>query len=99
MLLWLIPTVQKFPRTHRFALTERIQRLALNFQDQLTIAGKRNGPTRKAALEQADVHLAQLRFWLRFSRDLNLITLPQYEHAARLLTEVGRLLGAWLKQA
>ena len=98
MLLWLVPAVQKFPRTHRFALAERIQRLALDFQDNLTVAGKRSGPTRKTALERADVLLAQLRFWMRFTRDLHLLSLPQYEHAARLLTEVGRLLGAWLKQ-
>jgi len=98
MLLWLLPTVQKYPRTYRFTLAERIQNQALDFQEHLTLAGKRNGPARRTALEQADVSLAQLRVWMRFSRDLQLITIPQYEHSARLLTEVGSLLGAWLKQ-
>jgi len=28
---------------------------------------------------------------------MNLLTLGQYEHAARLLTEIGKLLGGWQK--
>lgn len=98
LLLWLIPQVLKFPRAHRFGVGERIQRQALDFQDALTAAGKYSGAERKRCLQQADVQLAQLRTWVRLARDLELISLRQYEHAARLLAEVGRLLGAWLKQ-
>jgi four helix bundle protein len=98
LLLWLIPQVQKFPRTHRFGLAERIQRLALDFQDSLVAAGKSSGETRRHWLHTADVQLAQLRVWIRLARDLKCITIRQYEHAARLVTEVGRLLGSWLKQ-
>jgi hypothetical protein len=98
MLLWLVPQVQKFPRVHRFGLTERIQRLALDFQDSLVAAGKAKGEPRRQRLQDADVQLAQLRVWLRFARDMQCMSVRRYEHAARLLTEVGRLLGAWLKQ-
>ena len=96
-LLWLIPQIQKFPRAYRFTLSERIQRLALNFQDTLVAAGKSKGGMRRERLSQADIELEQLRIWLRFSRDQNLITLHQYEHSIRQLKEVGNLLGAWLK--
>jgi hypothetical protein len=97
-LLWLIPQVQKFPRQYRFGLAERIQRLALDFQDNLVAAGKSTGAPRCERLKQADVQLEQMRLWVRFARDNSLITVHQYEHAARLMAEVGRLLGAWLKQ-
>ena len=96
-LLWLIPQIQKFPRVYRFALSERIQRLALNFQDTLVAAGKSKRGMRRERLSQADIELEQLRIWLRFSRDQNLITIHQYEHSIRQLKEVGNLLGAWLK--
>ncbi len=96
-LLWLIPQVQKFPRAYRFTLSERIQQLALGFQDSLVAAGKSKAESRRNKLHQADIQLEQLRVWLRFSRDQNLITLRQYEHAIRQLKEVGNLLGAWLK--
>lgn len=97
LLLWLIPQVQKFPRTHRFGLAERIQTVAFDFQDQITWAGKMSGVDRREHLRQADVQLEQLRIWLRLARDLKLITLAQYEHVSRQISEVGRLLGGWIK--
>ena len=98
-LLWLIPQVQKFPRAHRFGVAERIQRLALDFQDTIIAAGKSKKEIRFEKLSQADIHLEQLRVWMRFAVDNKLIPVRQYEHAARSMNEVGRLLGAWLKQS
>jgi hypothetical protein len=97
LLLWLLPQAIKFPRAYRFTLAERVQRRALEFQETLIAAGLRRGPERAARLQQADIQLAQLRQTLRLSRDLNLLTLRQYEHAAALLTDIGRLLGGWQK--
>ncbi|MDX9866078.1 MAG: diversity-generating retroelement protein Avd [Anaerolineaceae bacterium] len=98
LLMWLIPQVQKFPRAHRFGLAERIQRLALDFQDTLVAAGKSRGESRLAYLKEADITLEQLRLWIRFSRDNELINIRQYEHVIRMMAEVGKLLGAWLKK-
>ena len=97
-LMWLIPQVQKFPRSYRFGLAERIQRLALDFQDTLVAAGKSKGIARRDLLMNADIGLEQIRLWVRFARDNQLMTIRQYEHAARMMAEVGRLLGGWLKQ-
>ena len=99
LLLWLIPEVQKFPRVHRFGLAERIQRLALDFQDAIVAAGKSKGAERVNWLHKADITLEQLRSWMRITREMGLITVRQYEHAARLVNEVGRLLGGWIKQS
>ncbi len=98
LLLWLIPQAQNFPRKHRFGLAERIQQLALDFQDSLVAAGKSGGVARRDCLCRADVELEQLRVWVRLARDLQCLSVRQYEHAARLIGEVGRLLGAWLKK-
>jgi hypothetical protein len=97
LLLWLLPQVQKFPRSHRFGLAERIQRQTLDFQDALVYAGKSAGGTRHENLVKADVLLAQLRSALRLARDLKCLSLSQYEHVGRMVAEVGRLLGAWKK--
>jgi len=99
LLLWIIPAVQKFPRQHRFGLAERIQDLVLDFQDAIVAAGKSKGSDRRDWLSKADIQLEQLRGWLRLSLDLRLLSVGQYEHGARMLVEVGRLLGAWIKQA
>jgi hypothetical protein len=96
LLLWLLPQAQKFPRSYRFTLSEHIQRCALDFYDLLVAAGKTKNPLRLERLRQADIQLEQLRIWLRLARDLQIITIRQFEHAARLMAEVGRLLGTWL---
>jgi len=98
-LLWFVPQIQKFPRIYRFTLSERVQRLAFDFQDAIIAAGKSQGAIRLDKLKQADIQLEQLRIWLRFSRDNQLVTIKQYEHASRGIAEIGRLLGAWLKQS
>ena len=98
LILWLIPQTQKFPRAHRFGLSERVQASALDFQELIIAAGKTRGADRRAWLEKADVRLAQLKYWLRVCQELTLMSVGQYEHAARMLDECGRLLGAWVKQ-
>lgn len=98
-LLWLLPQVQKFPRSFRFTLAERIQHTAMDFQDGIVAAGKSKGEARLALLKDADIELEKVRFWLRFSKELNLFNVGQYEHASRMMVEMGRLLGAWIKQA
>ncbi|MEJ5224576.1 MAG: diversity-generating retroelement protein Avd [Anaerolineales bacterium] len=97
LLLWLLPLTQTFPRAWRFSLTERIQRVALDFQDQLVAAGKHKGAQRQNHLRYADVRLEQLRHWMRYARDMKIISLPQYEHFARMVTQTGNFLGAWIK--
>ena len=98
-LLWLLPQAAKFPRLYRFTLAERVQRRALDLQETLIAAGLRRGPERALHLREADTQLAQLRQLLRLCADLELLTLGQYEHSAALLTEIGKLLGAWLRDS
>lgn len=97
LLLWLLPQTAKFPRPHRFGLAERVTRLALDFQESIIAAGLRGGQERVEQLKRADEQLAQLRLHIRLCKDLEMISLGQYEHAARMLVEIGRLLGGWQK--
>jgi hypothetical protein len=92
---WLIPLTCKFPRQQRFVMAAALQQEALRFQGLLIEAVHRQRPGH--TLIDADVELDKLRTHLRLSRDLALISPGQYEHAARMLTEVGRLLGGWQK--
>jgi hypothetical protein len=95
LLRWLIPMTIKFPRQQRFVLAEAVQRTALQFQEGLIEAVRADQP--HAALRQADTDLTKLRFYLRLCRDLQLISVAQYGHAAGMVNEVGRLLGGWIK--
>jgi hypothetical protein len=97
LLLWLLPHAAQFPRKYRFSLGERLARKALDFQESLLAAGSRAGAERSASLRQADLELAQLRHLVRLCHELECFSLAQYEVVSRLLVEIGRLLGGWLK--
>lgn len=97
LLLWLIPQTLKFPRSQRFVLAKRVQDTALDFQERLLEAGLNKGALRSERLAEADVALAKLRFYLRLCHELQFLSLGQYEHVSRMVAEIGRLLGGWLK--
>lgn len=94
-LSWMIPLTIKFPRSHRFVLAQTLQQDALTFQSLLIEAAHQKNPLPR--LEAADAELDKLRTHIRLSRDLQLISIGQYEHAAGMLVEMGRLLGGWKK--
>ncbi len=95
LLRWLLPATVKFPRQHRFVLAERLQRAAFDLQEALVEAGM--GHDRLRAQRRADSALTCLRIYLRLARDLELLGISQYEHASRMVDEIGRLLGGWMK--
>lgn len=95
LVAWLIPLTLKFPRRQRFVLAAAVQREALHFQELLIEATHQPAP--RPRLLDADAELDKLRTHLRMCLDLKLISGGQYEHAAKQLTEVGKLLGGWLK--
>lgn len=97
LLLWLVPATLKYPREHRYALALRTQQAAFDFNELIVRARKLR--SRRDLLVDADAKLEQLRLYLRLAHDLTLLTVRQYEHVSRLASEVGALLGDWLKHS
>ena len=94
-LLWLVPTVEGFPRHQKFLLGDRIQGSALDVLEFLVEATytRQRGPH----LSRANLGIEKLRFLLRLAHDLRYLDSRRYEHAARCLDETGRKIGAWSK--
>ncbi|MFN0298737.1 MAG: diversity-generating retroelement protein Avd [Burkholderiales bacterium] len=93
--LWLMPAVEKLPRTYKFVLGDRMQIAALDCLERLIEATYTK--SRDAALGRANLALEKLRFMFRLAYDLKLIDLKRFEHAAREIDEVGRLVGGWIR--
>ena len=94
-LLWLIPAVEKFPRTQKFLLGDRIQNAALDVLELLIEATYNR--QRDALLSRANTGIEKLRFLTRLAKDLRHFDNRRYEHAARALDEIGRMVGGWTK--
>jgi hypothetical protein len=95
---WLLEHTAKFPRNQRHVLAARIEDAALSLQERLLWAVKQPDE-RAATLNAASYHLERLKLCIRLATDMRLFSLQQYEFASRLLTEVGNLLGGWIKKS
>ncbi|RLT41137.1 MAG: diversity-generating retroelement protein Avd [Chloroflexi bacterium] len=94
---WLVPQTNHFPRIHRHTVTRRLLDAALNFQEELLEADALRGPARLQRLTNADGFLNKIRFYLRLVHRCRWLNSGQYEHASRMVSEIGRLLGGWRK--
>jgi len=99
MLTWLMPQLEKFPRTQRYLVVARLAGAALDLPEHLYEANARSGKARINHLEAADAALNKLRLYLRLAREWHWLSEGQYQHVSQMVAEIGRLLGGWLKQA
>ncbi len=95
LLAWLIPQLDKFPRNRRFTLGERLETGLLSVLESLVEAAYTRD--KKAALTSANRQLAVNRHLWRLAMELEVINLKRYEHGSRLIDNLGRQIGAWLR--
>jgi hypothetical protein len=82
-LTWLVPTIEKFPRSLKFTIGERIEAGALDVLESLIEATYTR--ERIQHLRSANLGIEKLRFLLRLATDLRILDKRRYEHAARAL--------------
>lgn len=95
VLLWLIPQLDKFPRVRRFTLGERLETGLIEVLELLVEAAyTRNKDT---PLRRANLRLEVVRHLWRLAHELKVMATRQYEHGARLIDDLGRQIGGWLR--
>ena len=99
LLEWLVPKGEAFPRPFRRTVTARLLSAALDLPEQLLDAQSRRGAQRREKLAQADSTLNKLRLYLRLAHKWRWLSDGQFEHVSRMVAEIGRLLGGWIRQA
>ncbi len=92
-LLWLHPAVNKFPKSQRFVLGQRIENKTLDLVQSIVVANSEREKT--AILKKASAELDQLRMLVRLAKDLHFLSVRQYGLAAEKMNEIGRLLTGW----
>jgi len=99
LLTWLLPHCERFPKAQRYLVVQRLGDAALNFQEALFHANSKRGEARLAHLREADAYLTTLRLYLRLAYQWAWFNSGQYEHVSKMVEEIGRLLGGWIKQS
>ncbi len=99
LLAWVVPKGESFPRTYRHTITARLLHAAMDLAEQLLQAQARRGAARRNQLTEADATLNKIRLYLRLAHHWRWLSDGQYEHVSRMVAEIGKLLGGWMRQA
>ena len=86
---WIYPTVNKFPKSQRSVLSQRIELLVLSI---LSFAIKLNYSDGKTTRKNTMLEIHKLQVLLRVSKDLSFLSFKQYEYASKILTEMLKII-------
>jgi len=96
-MLWLFNHTDKIPRSKRYSLGGKIENIILNMLEITVTANMRK--ERKDLLNSISENLESLRILFRAMKDLKYININSYEYGSKELTELGKILGGWIKTA
>lgn len=95
LMIWLIPLLDNFPRNRRFTLGERLESRLLEILELLVEAAFVKN--KRELLKRANSRLAVVRHLWRMAYELRTIPVNRYEYGAKLLDDLGKQVGGWLK--
>lgn len=92
-----IREVNRFPRSHKFTLGDRLQNKLTDLLELYIEAFYSPKEAKPELLRKANIQLEILRYYYRLGFDLGLYHSIKYEQYAQRLQEIGRMTGGWLK--
>lgn len=96
LILWVVPTVNKFPRDFKHAVGLRLVDDLYSVLETL-VEAKVSNP-KAPLLDRANVRLDLVRNHLRLILDFKLIDGRKYLHASELVHAIGVEIGGWRKR-
>lgn len=96
LVLWFGRKSGEYPKKFRFNIGEKVLETLLEVLGNL-VEAQYSHERKKEILRRTNMRLQLLRYLMRLSKDLQCITLKEYEYAARQIHEVGAMVGGWEK--
>jgi hypothetical protein len=95
LLLWMIPQLEKFPKSQRYLLGDRIETRLLDIMDLIIQAAYTRNKT--AILREVNLQIEMLRHLIRLTSDLKYLSTRGYEYVSKSVNEIGSEIGGWLR--
>jgi four helix bundle protein len=98
LILYAFPIIAQYPRNARFTLGQETQMCMLGIARLIVRANaERDRRRRLDILWSIDRGLQELRLLTRLAKDMKMISVRRYGNISARVTEVGRLVGGWIK--
>ncbi len=98
LMLYAIPLLNKYPKAQRYVLGQHTMDALLEIGELIVQANHEKGKERLRSLWKVDEVLERFRLLIRLAKDLKMLPVAQYGNLSERASEVGRLVGGWMKQ-
>lgn len=93
LLLWIIPHIDKLPRSRRYTLGEKLESRIIQVLESLVSAAYTK--QKRQILSQANIDLEVCRHLWRLCYDFRVVSVKSYRHGSKLFFELGTQVGSW----
>ncbi|MDP2631823.1 MAG: diversity-generating retroelement protein Avd [Candidatus Uhrbacteria bacterium] len=90
-------TLPSFPKTQRYSLGERLDRMVLDILELLFFVPI--SPSKLETLQTMSVKVDLLKVLLRLAKDTKALSSGRYLTLQEMLQEIGKMLGGWIRTA
>ena len=97
LILWFSPKISLFSKKYKYTIGDRITNIQLDILENIIEAKYTSGKKKSHFLRKTNLNIEKLRFLVRLSKDLECITISQYEYAAEKINDIGKMTGGWEK--
>lgn len=95
LFVYCYPILKKFPQSERFTLVQKIENAILDILTSIVQAVESD--KRLDSLKFASMQLEKLKVLLRLSKELQFISVNEYEGVSSYTVEIGKMIGSWIK--
>jgi len=85
----------QYPKSEKYALGTDIKRCMDTILELVITAQKKY--YKKTTLQSLDIEIMKLRAYIRLSQRLKFLSLKKYEVWSKLVVEIGKMLGGWIR--
>ncbi len=96
ILNWIMDRAEKFPKSVRFSITNRILNISMDILELVIEAIYTK--ERSYILRRINLYIEKLRVFFRLSYQRKYINVRQYEFISKEINEFGRMIGGWAKK-
>ncbi len=93
----MLTTLKHFPKNQKFLLGDKIQTLTSDILELLIEAYYSPTDAKKDLLNQTNIKLEILRYYLRLCYELGFYNSKKYKFLFEKVQEIGKMNGGWLK--
>ncbi|QQS28605.1 MAG: diversity-generating retroelement protein Avd [Sphingobacteriales bacterium] len=97
LLKYVVPILNRLPRSQKFVFADRIQNQLSDLLEMMIDAYYAAGNNKLPILHRINLQLEKTRYFVRLGHDLGLFSSGIYRELSKRLLEIGRMNGGWIK--